>query len=783
MAWLEGGEVTHSLPRLERLANKNLLQFSYLGRGLPYKDPLSAELDKDNAFKRFFKKPWTFKDGKISINHLKITEETRAELGFTIQKWMDHNPKTLTLPYSESSSLITPRSTGGMAGFFKDIIYLGRFFADQKDHYYNFNNVYSGRKRSLQILNDMIYELDLKYLKHIMHCKRSYRCKTPQYHFPFVMEAIPESGWRTRCATVPWPTLVFMTEQVRQILIIGMKRDSLSQCSIKDNFRNLDQVCDSPNIESTDMSAATDNFSLEYQELISSLIERNLPSHKKSLEPYVRASFSPTRVLTKGVEPCSKWPGLDAFLQKTSPWVPVPRLYQVMCSPPEWLEAPEKRHFPLNIFSNELKEINNQFSNLFSVNELLCKKHTSIEKEDSSISTTIGELPMGWKRYCLSETTFNSIPTYQFSREDELRRIAVRQRLIVEDHYYRERVWDAIKSWYQNLFENDFHTDKLSSNGQHMSLPLSFVSLQAVNTVAIRIAKKRDRHIRAHAMGDDAIIGFTNPKALDLYHDTLHTVGAIINERKTKISHIGRFVFCEHTLDRGIEGRWCDLPRVRQITQPIEDIRGSRWTTLNEGISKWMKHHHRASLYRLKLAKYRTHLDLAIKYGYDPTLPVEFGGMEIIYPNRNSEIYRAHINGIAYLGAEQMLTLDHKMQRAVRPHDKFSYSQLIAQRIFSGAKISFNGEGIPSHEAFKLVVDDFLPEFLYEHEFMKTKTVNNLSPKQVGYLFSRNLMNVPPHQSLISETYLRKYIKKLRHTIRIDSEYLNDLSLLRDNNR
>jgi hypothetical protein len=453
-------------------------------------------------------------------------------------------------------------------------------------------------------------------------------------------------------------------------------------------------------------------------------------------------------------------------------------LFQVNYSLPEWRNTPLARQFPLNTLYSEL-EWSELSTNYFFINELLMREHNSLEKEDKRFSSTIGNLPLGWKRFVLTPTTFNSVACFKFESEHEIRRIEVRKRLLVENRYYRDRVWDAIKSWYQTLFETKFSADKLSTNGQHMSLPLSFVSLQAINTVAIRLSKKRDSTLRAHAMGDDAVIGFVNPKAVEIYHKTLESVGAQINMAKTKVSNIGRFVFCEHTLDRNAPTRWCDLPRVRQITQPIEDTRGSRWTTLNEGISKWMLPHHRASLYRLKLAKYRAQLDLAIKYGYDPTLPVEFGGMEIDYPNKNSQIYKAQINGIAYLSAEEMLTLDHRMQRAVRPHDKFTYSKLIANRIFSGADITFNGSGIPSHEAFKLVVDDYLPEFLYEHNFIKSKEIRDFSPKAVGFLFSKNLMSVPPKPSIISDLYLRKLIKKARHLIRVDSGYLTDLSSLR----
>jgi hypothetical protein len=417
-----------------------------------------------------------------------------------------------------------------------------------------------------------------------------------------------------------------------------------------------------------------------------------------------------------------------------------------------------------------------------SVTEILLR-----EKEDtmqgfysSSLwKSVVGDLPLGYKFHVLSNTKFNSADCYNYEEESVLRRKECRSRMLNEDPYFRKRVWDAIKSWYTNFFENNFNEAFLSSNGQHMSLPLSFVSLQAANNVAIRMARKRDHSLQAHALGDDAVLGVSNLKALDIYHKALSSIGAEINISKSIISKEGRFVFCEHTLDRNWPGRWCDLPRTRVITQPIEDTRGSRWTTFNEGISKWMLTSHRTALYRLKLAKFRPYLDIAIKYGYDPTLPVDFGGMELDYPNPNTKLYSKHVRGILDLSPKEMVKLDHKFQRAVRPHDKFSYSPFIVNRALAGAQFSFTEPGLKTHDAIKLAIDDFLPTFVYEYNYQKIHEVTDYSPKAVGYNFRRIMMSIPENDNTIDERNTRKIIAYARRSITVTSSYLNDLAMLR----
>lgn len=743
LARLEWSTNIKTLPPtcLGELASVNTCQFGYIGRSLPSLPLILAEKKRDEAERRF-----RFPSGAV------LTPEMKAELGFLMKRWTRSPLKHQVMPYSESASLITPKKGGGQAQFFRDLMQIvncelkdpGLFYDLVSPHYTDYFNLMS-----------VVSWLDDKYLRHIDTCVK-HKCDQPELHFPFRIDSLPESGWRARCASLPWPTILFGTEKIRQRLLLGIQEDWISKNSFVDNFRELDTLRGYPFIESTDLSAATDNLSSEWQSAFYNQLQLRCKDIGYVELLYAKASFYPTRIVSKEAykDVTKKWPSLKYFIEHTAPIVsPAPILLLTRYNAEPWMTTEFVESLP-GVRESRFLMINSLFQEIDS-GDKRCSLE-AVERSLRCLDPYATHMKTAFKGFCDSHT---SKTDYCYLK---------RKNNFQNSKHIRCRILDHIKQWYQEVFESE--KGFFSHKGQHMSLPLSFMSLQAANVAACSAAKKWDHSLKAYVMGDDAVLGYHSQKAVDQYHKHLESTGARVNTDKSFVSTEGRLVFCEHSLDKN---GWLDHIRVRQITQPLDDDKGVRWMSISQG-TEWLPPHRKTCLETLKIVHNRRDIEKAIAYGYDPSAPIEFGGMGIPYHNKNIQFVSNRLKTILGLPAIDILKADHKLQRAVRSREPYEFSSYFGNMLFEGAEVDFHNGGVETHVAFAAVIRHLLPFLVFQENFTKNFSNSKKSPKIIGNNFANAMWKIPETPTSDHDE-VRTQLKWRRHQIRIKSDYISFL--------
>jgi hypothetical protein len=764
-AWLEG-RLLPDTNIIGRILNTDLATFGYLGRSLPCKPRHLVEEDVKQAVLRFTGET-NFKIGRPAIN---VAQNL-------INKWTRLTMTQLNIetpPYSESASIITPRMAGGQANFFRDIYqllevttrgptrkkYNGAHLRTGVHSEYDFMcdfTWYEGgvdpkdRGSITRTISEFVHFLDYPFLKHIKEC--SSPCSNPDFHFPFVMCGIPETGWRTRCASLPWPSLVFMTELPRRAIIRGTKKDPLAGSALT-NFRDLPLIKGKDFINSSDLASATDYLPLDVQFLMGNTIRRHWEG--TLYEKYITASFSSQRMCD---DVFAKWPGIDYFL-------------------------PFERHQTVRSLTNErfLTERSRQ---------LALRRYARFGlKPEMSVMTGKEPIVIPASEEIQSNRTFR-----EFVKEGTTVRpqtgmeTHVKQQQLIDkgkrkmtlaelDHEQCLELLASVRDWYRSTFTCT--KGVLTKRGQHMSLPLSWVVLSALNNACAIIGKLDDPGAVVFTMGDDSVFAADNMNAILRYQSTLRATGFQINYSKDAISRVGRAVFCEHLIDGRTKDIWVDKPRSKLITQPSNDRKSIHWLSLKESPPKWYTSAMKQCIFELRVAHYHKELKTAIRYGFDPSLPPQFGGFGMTdFRTKNSLYYRMKLSHIEPK-ADSIIRLDKEIQKVILLNPPYSSSDFLWSKLVDLKCFFVNGRspGYTNEEVNDLLISEILPSLIYQAGF-KREDYTRKSPAEIGQRlqdYYRNLVGSVPGQMTTSDLLL------LRRNVRYQSWYLDYLEEMKLDN-
>jgi hypothetical protein len=748
--WLEGSEYLGFLKGVRDYAI-----FGYLGRSLPQK--MTEEVDKDVevTYNSFFEDSWIQGSGKIMNLTRNILNRwtTRPEAHYTVEN----------TPYSESASLITPRSIGGQSRLYRDLyavcqrhslfsneirgfdIPLGKEGTPQ-DRMLSIQtmptNLYDYRdrgKRTNTIASFLRY-LDDPFLDHLKRCNDP-DCTNPELHFPFKLQGIPTSGWRTRPASLPWPSILFMTEIPRRCIMRGAKNDKVTSSALSD-FKDLPEVCDYDYINSTDLASATDNFPLSVQEHFGSCIAKWWK--KTYFEDYITSSFRTNRLVTL---PFKTWPGLDFFIKKIRKRRPtIKEMFPQLVRKKGMLDLLAKFGFDQESQSsgpyvtepdrNEITEFNDGHIFVKSMKNRWAKY----------------ERMSGSEYYLTKRGDYDYRNLYELGKDE----------LLILISYIRD--------WYREAFKSI--PGRLTRKGQHQSLPLSWVTLAALNTACAVSSKTTDPNSKILTMGDDCVYGTNNRNGIITYQRNLTQVGCIINRKKDATSTIRRAIFCEHMV---ANGQWLDKPRPKIVSQPEFDQKEIHWLTVREELPKFMDHRTKKLIRELLIEKHAGSIERSIRTGFSPSLPKEFGGLGVDIPGRFDDFFRMKLSNINPT-PERILEIDRRMQEIAAIQPKSNASKFIWSMI-NDIEYKIGGrDGMTYENGQDILISTFLPILILETTFSR-ESFKRKTPEEVGQSMYRVFSSMEGQEPTLLTC---EQLTKIRRQIRIKSDQLTQLKRNQD---
>jgi hypothetical protein len=742
--WLEGNDP----PDYQIYKIIKLDMLGYLGRSLPCKPKSLVEKDRQETIDRF-------KEHSILRGQSDVMNVARS----LINKWTRFSVRQLNIetpPYSESASLITSRRIGGQSAFYRDIYRLMEYVTrgeprkaincaalregvETQFDYQSTISWYPGsinpRDRGCitRTVSEFLYFLDRPFLEHTNMCKAE-DCDKSFLHFPFSIQGIPETGWRTRCASLPWPSLVFMTELPRRAIIRGTKKDALAGSALRD-FKELTTVCGKDFINSSDLASATDHlpFEVQYQ------MGQTIAKHWKDTiyEKYIKAGFSRSRIIDEQLD---DWPGLEYF-------IPLKRLPTVreLAKARHGSSAPNliRLYAKMGIRPDQEVDCLIQPQGYESTRDVLPKRHL-YERF----------VPEGYrgKLECIN------LPVVTLDSK--------RKRVIADLNF--DECLDllaSIRDWYRLQFMRV--KGFLANKGQHMSLPLSWVTLAALNNACAILGRLEDPDARIFTMGDDCVFGTNNLNSVERYRKHLISAGFRINYSKDATSHCGRAVFCEYLVDNG---KWVDIPRPKIITHPQTDLKGIDWLNIKDKPPKWMQSYE-PLITSLRLAKYHRKVKMAMSYGFDPALPPQLGGFGLEnLPGKYHEFYLMKLSNLSPT-AENVIRLDKDIQKLLGLNPPYHGSQLLWDKMQDLEVFFSKTRGYKNEDVNDLLVANLLPSIIYQPGFRRD-SYHTKKPWEIGNsifeFFSK--MDGVHRGSLTPDIFL-----KLRKDVRYSSWFLDHL--------
>jgi len=489
------------------------------------------------------------------------------------------------IPFSESAAISLPRGTGGQANFLRESIALYRKmdglcpWGDPPSA----DDIEGVRKW----YERMFSFLDQPFLDHLDQCQGS-TCKQVHLHFPAQLSGIPEGGWRTRIPTIPWISLVFMTKPVQAQLTDGMFKDPAFCACDPVKWKKIAsrvQPREDELIISSDWKTGTDALSVEAS-------KRTCEGYKDLfpfLERHIRASFSNLRMIEPGNSP-PVWPGMLALVRDLR----VRReRYQ---SNIHWIRELSNRYTRRvgGDFSFVLEEPSNPFNAVSGSSASSRAYRTFVRPATGRVpGERVPSMPV------LRRVTTEFVPGVDSLSEDSLRMLS-----------------DRFILWYRTAFmcmPGELHT-----RGQHMSLPLSWVTMSALH-------QEMAQSLRIwFGWGDDALAVGTKDE-IDAYKSRGRTIGVIFHETTKSYEVKHRGVFLEDLVDHG---EWHHVPKARHSCRPGgETEEEGGWMSMYIDPPKVLSCVDRDILKSSREAFFWNSLQTAIKYGYDPTIPRFLGGM------------------------------------------------------------------------------------------------------------------------------------------------------------
>lgn len=392
----------------------------------------------------------------------------------------------------------------------------------------------------------MCYDLEDEFLNHI-DCKG---CDKPELHYPFGVTAVPEAGYKNRVLGITSPLLIACTSNLQNHCLGWMKKNPICGPMLRGEDIVLPEGGEF--YYSVDFSKATDNFSAD---LLESIKNGFLSEVKNSIEQkYIRASFSMGRIFPYGSQQ-KKWIPLEELLKEV-PDIPLTEDYIM-----------DNKQFRLMV-GHGYPIDKNFLSGTPRIDDLFYPTYTDGVGIGNDMKTT------------------SSIFRQVYVEHEKIR---------INRDYLKNRV----RHLYKEMFKSTYGF--IQKKGQHMGLPLSFVSLTAVNLALVGFKN-------ALTMGDDCVI-VGSMKDIENYNLNAEEIGLVLNKDKSYISKTYA-VFCEKIFVDGIEQ---EDRRIKTILQPNKD-----WIHNVESVSK--------DVGMLRISKNFNEFSILLSYGWDPSMPAIMGG-------------------------------------------------------------------------------------------------------------------------------------------------------------
>lgn len=540
--------------------------WSSLGRALPPRPGYMVEQDLREKHDDFFREP------------IFPTSTIPEEAGEFLRECFRKGKPMKGIPFSDSAALCFNRNSGGQANFLREVVSLCRKttgicpWGDPPS---------PDDTEALRSWYEKLFlYLDKPFLDHLKTCVGP-DCEQTHLHFPCQLTGIPEGGFRTRIPTVPWISLVFMTKALQVRLSSGLFRDPRFMACRKDWKKKIPGLLSGDGLLiSSDWKTGTDALSVE--------ASRRTISYVGSDNPHCMASMGHLRLIDPDTE-VPQWPGLQVLLKL----LPVKREH--LLSGVSWV----------NLISARYRDKIGDFSLL-------------VEEPENIFNAVRPGGPLG--------------PTYKGFVAPSgrvLRRSLVGigsgvvkdQGLFVPGHdnltpdLCRE-LFNSMVSWYRGAFM--ISPGRLHRRGQHMSLPLSWVTMSAMHAV---MAKPLPIFF---GWGDDAIARGT-PEQIEEYKERGRSIGVIFHSTSKSFEAPNRGVFLEELIDRG-SIHWCSKARFSCRADEDSPEEGA-WMSAFIDPSEYSCTDDISVLKEARESFYWKSVEEAVKFGLDPTIPKFLGGL------------------------------------------------------------------------------------------------------------------------------------------------------------
>jgi len=710
-AWITGHRVAPSTP-LEVALNWNPGISQYLGRALPPKDELSCQKDLIDTLQESGTK-----------RSVKMNAEVLERCSLKALNW--YTPIKNVNPYSEASCIGSLRSEGGQAKLIQDLLYFFTITHDVYDNeYYDLIHEPDSPEKSQKLIVALFKDLDDFWLDHASECQGGDFCGNKDLHPPFRMEALPETGWRSRIVGIPWISMIFMTTGIQRSLLVGCKKDPVSSPILTRRYDGILNATKEKFVNSVDFKAATEFFPFEIGRATISKLPISRTERK-----YAMASFSSCRL--KKVD--SESFNFHAVMEKEIFSIET-QMSDIMDSPFKDWNVSDKIQRMLylpaikKIVAQLDKECPLKKGGPRALNKFWGNWDYAIEENDTDIlNNLINQVFMSMKD-CHKRGTYNitsalavvSGKTVQQQHEDFV------AKQYMKLNKYRDakiEVWERIKDRYMDLwfaFSDGEYT--FSQKGQNMSLPLSWQVLSLFNTTCVDMSG-----CIGATLGDDALLGSDNLEKIVRYRELVEACGPVIHLQKDLISEHHRGVFGEHIFENG---EWVDHPKIKVVLQPgVLDFR-NRWIASTRAFMKntaWWPNA-KQLLSDFLMFTYGKEINEAYDLGLPVNKPEPFG-LAIPFPDNDNSRRLSYLNKIT--DAEELLKEVQKWSSAYNASPHVVYRSYGRDILFnSGINFNLKGEGHLLYKVEEKIANVLLNLYLYDG--YQTRDKKFITPKDVA---------------------------------------------------
>jgi hypothetical protein len=581
-----------------------------------------------------------------------VSSDSVREIVDLLEEWAKQADGLIreTVPYTESACLICPRRKGGNAGVIRSVLCALRLehaeLADVPDPLLSPISYKAYQSKCFRMLVETLYKWDSRVLSGLRA-----RGLIPFNGLPHSELGLPDTGFRIRACTIPWPSIYLYQEPVRRWLWSGMKKDKVGGLVLNrggyGKISKLTKPAKGIVIDSTDMQDATNNFPHELLDGAIDKLSGHVPDYLIAPLKNTARSYLLKGKLKKDLE----WPGLEHFLQQCGAGALVHSTFETRSGENK---APTLNAFGERLYSGiynhpwykKLQEKAEYFSRLrYKAQKCRSIYHWAPTKDVINIPWVV---PGASERSGIGGNfSTKVIDLYASNAQgeayigDRVKRftfLPANFRLFLRKQ--NEEVVSPLRLM-EEFYKMSLQDVLLSSEpilaGQLMSQPLSWIVLNAANVAAVRTSG-----CQGVTLGDDALLRGTWGQ-VNKAHDFIRSFGALIHPLKDMISR-DRAVFAEYLLE---SGEYHDIPKAATITQPKVPSIQARWSQVGNvaksGAVKYLTPSEKKLVIGLLYDKYNGELECARRLGIPITSPISRGGLGI--PGASMPLSR-FINGI-----------------------------------------------------------------------------------------------------------------------------------------